>query len=125
VAKIISSLPEEVLTQLKTKSKLSDNEAQEFEKSFFEIIDAKITKRLGEELNEDQQNIFVAGLKDIEKDKNPEKITQVLQQVGFDPEKAKVYIEQAVKQALEEIINILGDRLPAKDKEELLVLVTA
>jgi len=116
---------EEVLTQLKTKSKLSDNEAQEFEKSFFEIIDAKITKRLGEELNEDQQNIFVAGLKDIEKDKNPEKITQVLQQVGFDPEKAKVYIEQAVKQALEEIINILGDRLPAKDKEELLVLVTA
>ena len=110
---------EEILALIKIKAQLSDTESKELEKSFYEIIDLKITQRLGEELNQQQKKDFLEGLKAVKEDKKPENITKVLKQVNIDSDKAREYLEIAIKQSFEEVIDILGNRLPDKTKEEI------
>ena len=53
--------------------------------------------------------------------KKPEKIIELFQKFDFGQKKAKEFLELAVKQAIQEIVNLLDERLPKKDKTELLL----
>jgi len=109
----------EILTLIKTKAQLSNVESTELEKSFYEIINLKIIQRLGEELNQQQKKDFLEGLKTVKKDQKLENMSNIFKQIGMDLNKAKEYLELAIKQSFEEIIDILGNRLPDQTREEI------
>lgn len=114
---------EDVLIELKQKSRLCEEEWVQIEKSFGEIIYLKIIKMLGGELSEIQQKQFVETLKTVQENQNQRTVSDMLTQLGFDKSKATLYLETAVKQSLVEIVEILNDRLSTINKKDILELI--
>lgn len=101
----------EFLDLVKTKADLNQVELEAVKSSLFEIIDAKIIQRLGEEFNHSQKQSFLNSLKQFNQDHNPQTILKALTQNGFDSDKAQQYLDQATNQAFEEILSLLQTRI--------------
>jgi len=110
----------EILTLLEVKAQLNQIESRELEKTFFELLGLKILERLGNEFSKEQKELFINGLETLQKEKTPAKVVEILQEAGFEANKANEYLQTAAKHALDKIIGVLGDRLPTNTKEEIL-----
>lgn len=114
---------DELLPLLKVKAQLNEVEVKELEKTFFELLGLKVLERLGSEFSKEQKELFIDGLEIFQKEKTPESAVKVLQGAGLDANKANEYLQSAAKQALDKIIEVLGDRLSEEERDEILHFV--
>ena len=113
----------EILVIIKQSANLNEEEYQEVEKSYYEIVNLKMVKLLGESLTPEQQNIFITDLKNI-KDGTPlDQVAQMLKKFGVDPDTARGFIDLSAKQAFKEIIKVLESRIQKTANKELTKII--